>query len=79
MSDTLNSMEYIYADILSADQLMEDDLIEYVDEDNNSSIVEVVDIVSLKNSYLIIAKNEFSETIEFELAEDTKVKLYVLQ
>ena len=79
MSDTLTNMEYIYADILSADQLMEDDLIEYVDEDNNSSIVEVVDIVSLKNSYLIIAKNEFAETIEFELAEDTKVKLYVLQ
>ena len=79
MSDTLTNMEYIYADILFADQLMEDDLIEYVDEDNNSSIVEVVDIVSLKNSYLIIAKNEFSETIEFELAEDTKVKLYVLQ
>ena len=79
MSDTLTNMEYIYADILFADQLMENDLIEYVDEDNNSSIVEVVDIVSLKNSYLIIAKNEFSETIEFELAEDTKVKLYVLQ
>lgn len=79
MSDTLTNMEYIYADILFADQLMEDDLIEYVDEDNNSSIVEVVDIVSLKNSYLIIAKNEFAETIEFELAEDTKVKLYVLQ
>ena len=79
MSDTLTNMEYIYADILFADQLMEDDLIEYVDEDGSASIVEVVDIVSLKNSYLIIAKNEFSETIEFELAEDTKVKLYVLQ
>ena len=79
MSDTLTNMEYVYADILFADQLMENDLIEFVDEDGSESIVEIVDIVSLKNSYLIIAKNEFAETIEFELADDTKVKLFVLQ
>lgn len=79
MSDTLTNMEYVYADILYADQLMENDLIEFVDEDGNESIVEIIDIVSLPNSYLIIAKNEFSESIEFELSENEKVKLYVLQ
>ena len=60
-------MEYVYADILYADQLMENDLIEIADEDGNESIVEIIDIVSLPNSYLIIAKNEFAESIEFEL------------
>ena len=78
IDDTLNSMEYVYADILSPDQLMENDLIEY-SEDGDASIVTIKDIVTLKNSCLIIAINEFGETIEFELADDAKVKLFVLQ
>lgn len=79
MSDTLNAMEYVYADILTADQVMENDLIEFVDEDGVPSIVEVQDIVSLKNSYVFIAKDEFGETFEIELADDATVKLYVFQ
>ena len=79
MADTLNDMEYIYADILTADQLMEDDCIEYIDEDGASTIVEVRDIVSLKDSYLLIATDEFGESIEIELADDARVKLYILQ
>lgn len=79
MSATLNAMEYIYADILSADQVMENDLIEFVDEDGVPSVVEVQDIVSLENSYIFIAKDEFGETFEIELSDDAKVKLYVLQ
>ena len=79
MSATLNAMEYVYADILSADQVMENDLIEFVDEDGVPSIVEVQDIVSLENSYIFIAKDEFGETFEIELADDATVKLYVFQ
>ena len=79
MSDTLNAMEYVYADILSADQVMENDLIEFVDEDGVPSIVEVQDIVSLKDGYVFIAKDEFGETFEIELADDATVKLYVFQ
>lgn len=72
-------MEYVYADILTADQVMENDLIEFVDEDGVPSIVEVQDIVSLENSYIFIAKDEFGETFEIELADDATVKLYVFQ
>lgn len=79
MSATLANMEYVYVDILSADQLMENDLIEFIDEDGVPSIVTIQDIVSLENSYLLIVKDEFSETIEIELNDDAKVKLYVLQ
>ena len=79
MSATLTNMEYVLADILFVDQVMENDLVEYLDEDNNSSIVEVIDLISLENTYLVIAKNEFGETIEFELADDAKIKLFVLQ
>lgn len=79
MADTIQTMEYIYADILSADQLMENDCIEYLDEDGSSLIVEIQDIVSMKDSYLLIAKDEFGELIEIELADDAKVKLYILQ
>ena len=79
MADTIQTMEYIYADILSADQLMENDCIEYLDEDGSPLIVEIQDIVSMKDSYLLIAKDEFGEVIEIELADDAKVKLYILQ
>jgi hypothetical protein len=79
MSDTLNAMEYVYADILTADQLMENDLIEFIDEDGVPSIVQIQDIVSLENSYILIAKDEFGETFEIELEDDAKVKLYVFQ
>jgi len=79
MADTIQTMEYIYADILSADQLMENDCIEYLDEDGSPLIVEIQDIVSMKDSYLLIAKDEFGEVIEIELADDAKIKLYILQ
>ena len=79
MADTIQTMEYIYADILSADQLMENDCIEYLDEDGSPLIVEIQDIVSMKDSYLLIAKDEFGEVIEIELADDARVKLYILQ
>mgnify|MGYP003353318957 CR=1 FL=1 len=44
MADTIQTMEYIYADILSADQLMENDCIEYLDEDGSPLIVEIQDL-----------------------------------
>ena len=33
----------------------------------------------LEDSYLLIAKDEFGEVIEIELADDAKIKLYILQ
>lgn len=78
MADTLTAMEYIYADILSVDQLMQDDLIEIIDEDGLPSIVEVQDITSMPNNYLLIVKDEFGESFEIELSDDAKVKFYIL-
>jgi hypothetical protein len=79
MTATINDMEYVYADILTADQLMEDDLIEIIDEDGVPSIVEVKEIISLPTNYLLIAIDEFGETMEIELADDARVKLFILQ
>jgi hypothetical protein len=79
MSATLNAMEYVYADILTADQLMENDFIEYLDEDGLSTIVQIQNIDSVENGYIVVAKDDFGEMFEIQLADDSRVKLYVFQ
>jgi hypothetical protein len=78
MSATLTRMEYIKADILSVDQLMQDDLIEILDEDGIEMIVQVQEIISMPDNYLAIVKDEFGELLEIEFADDAKVNFYIL-
>jgi hypothetical protein len=78
MAATLTSMEYVFADILNVDQLMENDLIEIIDEDGAPSIVEVLSITPLPKNYLLNVKDEFGEIIEVELTDDAQVKFFVL-
>jgi hypothetical protein len=77
MTATIATMDYIYADILSPDQLMEDDLIEITSEDEEQMIT-VKEIVGLKEGYIIVGVNEFGETNEYFLNDNQKVKLFVL-
>ena len=58
MSDTINSMELVYADELKPDQLMIGDLIKVGDD-----IVEVMEIASdaTADNWAVVYKNEFDE------------------
>jgi len=78
MNDTLTTMEYVYVDLLSPDQLMENDLIEIVDE-FGENIVEVKKITAVEGGWLIEATNDFDEVNDYIISDDTKIKLYVLQ
>jgi hypothetical protein len=73
MSATMISMDYAHVDNLSADQLLEEDLIE-IDDD----IVKVLNISSLKDSIVITYENEFGEKEMQEFSDDTVFKLFVL-
>ena len=73
MSDTMMSMEYMLADVLNSDQLMPDDLIKIDDE-----IVQVINIDSLKDGYVLTYKNDFGETDIIEIDDYQKFELYVL-
>ncbi len=74
MSDTINSMELVYADELRPDQLMVGDLIKV-----NDDIVEVMEISSdaTADNWAVIYKNEFDE-LESEVYRYTDlIPLYV--
>jgi hypothetical protein len=74
MSDTINSMELVYADELKPDQLMVGDLIKV-----NDDIVEVMEISSdaTADNWAVIYKNEFDE-LESEVYRYTdSIPLYV--
>ena len=74
MSDTINSMELVYADELKPDQLMVGDLIKV-----NDDIVEVMEISSdaTADNWAVIYKNEFDE-LESEVYRYTdSISLYV--
>ena len=68
------NMEYVFADTLSPEQLMEEDAIKFEDE-----IVIVKDVVELKEGYLICATNDFGEELEFIVSDNTKLEWYVIQ
>ena len=63
MSDTINLMELVYADLLTPAQLMEDDLVEI-----EGVIVDVVSITddATGDNYTITYRNEFGEEDVFE-------------
>ena len=74
MSDTINLMELVYADLLTPAQLMEDDLVEI-----EGSIVDVISIVddSTGDNYTITYRNEYGEEDVFECNYEHVFKLYV--
>jgi hypothetical protein len=74
MNATMKTMELIYADNLTPDQLMPDDLIEIED-----GIVEVIDIESdsTGDKYFIAYQDEFGEKDVVEYNFDSQIKLFV--
>ena len=73
MNATINNMELIFADFLSPDQLMEDDIIK--SPDGEMVTVKLIDATT--NGWLIAAINDFGELIEFEVADDAVISWYV--
>jgi hypothetical protein len=74
MTATMIDMELKFADTLTPDQLMVNDLIAINDE-----VVELIDIESdgTGTIYTIVYKNEFDEKEVAELKFDEQVSLYV--
>jgi hypothetical protein len=76
MTATMNNMELIYADLLTPDQLMEEDIIE-VDGD----IVTVLGIQSdgTGDLYYIAHVNDYGDRDVTEFNYTDKIKLYVFR
>jgi hypothetical protein len=74
MTATINAMELVYADLLTADQLMEDDLV-----DIEGSIVDVISIEddATGDNYTITYRNEYGDEDIFECSYEHVFKLYV--
>ena len=74
MSDTINSMELVYADELKPDQLMIGDLIKVGDD-----IVEVMEIPSdaTADNWAVVYKNEFDELDNEVYRYTDSIPLYV--
>ena len=74
MSDTINSMKLVPADLLKPDQLMEGDLIK-IGED----ILEVIGISSdgAADNWFIETKDEFGEKETFTFHYTESIPLYV--
>jgi hypothetical protein len=67
-------MDYVHVDNLSADQLLEDDLIEINDE-----VVRIVAIAPTKEGIVVTFENEFGEKDILEFNDDAKFKFYIMQ
>jgi hypothetical protein len=74
MSDTIDVMDYVKVDILTAGQLEVDDLILVGDD-----VVSIVEIVSLADGYTIEIINDFGEREVIEVEEYQQFNLMMLQ
>jgi hypothetical protein len=74
MTDTMLVMDYSYVDNLSADQLLEGDLIEIDDE-----VVQVLELSLAKDAIVIKYENEFGEKEVQEFSDNTIFKLFVMR
>jgi hypothetical protein len=72
--DIIPIMDYIKADILTAGQLMVDDLIKVGDE-----IVSITEIISLADGYSLEVMNDFGERDIIEIGEFDKFDLMILR
>jgi hypothetical protein len=74
MSDTIDVMDYVKVDILTAGQLEVDDLILVGDD-----VVSIVEIISLADGYTIEIINDFGEREVIEVEEYQQFDLMMLQ
>ena len=74
MPATINVMELVYADDLTPDQLMINDLIE---TDDGIVEVKVINSDSTGDKYFIDCQNEFGEVETVEFNFDARIKLFV--
>ena len=72
--DTIAIMDYVKADILTAGQLMVDDLIKVADE-----VVSITEIISLADGYSLEIINDFGERDVIEVGEYDQFDLMILQ
>ena len=74
MTDTMKTMELVYADLLTPSQLLEGDLIN-IDND----IVEVISVIddALGDNYVITYRNDYGENFEHACTYEDMFKLYV--
>jgi hypothetical protein len=74
MTDTMKTMELVYADLLTPNQLMEGDLIK-IDGD----LVEVVSVSddATGDNYTITHRNEYGEENEYTCNYEEVFKFYV--
>jgi hypothetical protein len=74
MTATMETMKFVYADLLTPSQLMEGDLIN-IDND----IVEVISVVddATGDNYTITYRNEYGEDEEYFCTYEDMFKLYV--
>jgi hypothetical protein len=74
MPATMETMKFVYADLLTPAQLMEGDLIN-IDND----IVEVISIVddATGDNYIVTHKNDFGEEEETHCTFEDMFRLYV--
>ena len=74
MDDTIDVMDYVKVDILTAGQLEVDDLILVDDE-----VVSIVEIISLADGYTIEVINDFGEREVIQVEEYQQFYLMMLQ
>jgi hypothetical protein len=74
MDDTIDVMDYVKVDILTAGQLEVDDLILVNDE-----VVSIVEIISLADGYTLEVINDFGEREVIEVGEYEQFDLMMLQ
>jgi len=72
--DTIQIVDYVKVDILTAGQLMVDDCILIGDE-----VVSIADIVSLPDGYTLEVVNDFGERDVIEVGEYDQFDLMILQ
>ena len=72
--DTIQVMDYVKADILTAGQLMVDDLIKVADE-----VVSITEIISLADGYSLEIINDFGEREVIQVGEYEQFDLMILQ
>ena len=73
MDDTIDVMDYVKVDILTAGQLEVDDLILVDDE-----VVSIVEIISLADGYTIEVINDFGEREVIQVEEYQQFDLMLL-
>ena len=73
MSATMISMDFVKVDILNVDQLEPSDYIMI-----DGEIVQVINIVGMKNGYAISYSNDFGEVDLVEVDDYAQFDLYVI-